>query len=486
MSDLQEAILYYADHPYEFVIDMFGLKPCSITREEYIVLSDDKKVEFMKEHPDEITWQQKLVLDILPKALKEGKGIAIKAGHGIGKSCLEAWIIHWFMATRPFPKVPCTATNQHQLFDILWSELSKWHMRFKAKEMFKWQPTSFRNTSYPETWFAVARTSDKPDGMQGFHGEHLMFIVEEASGVSTETMEVIEGTQTEEGSITIYLGNPTQLSGGFFDAFHAKRPFFECFTFSCEESPRVKPGYYRKIEAKYGKDSDIYRVRVLGEFPKAEPDSLLSLSLCEAAANREMEIPDKATYEVVEIGCDVARFGDDSTTIYTRIENFIKEELIINESRDLMYVTGKIVEVIKKYHETKTVLVNIDDSGLGGGVTDRLNELVREDVIRAVIYPVNNGESAKDKEDYFNCGTEMWGFMKDFLQEAKIPNDNDLLAELSTRKYKVNSKGQMILEPKDQYKKRIKSSPDRADGVILTTRSLIYGITQKRDRSFAC
>lgn len=99
----QEAILYYADHPADFVEDLLHVTP-------------DKN--------------QRAILDSVAK----NQMTSVRSGHGIGKSAVEAWTVIWFMSTRPFPKIPCTAPTQHQLFDILWAEISKWLRNNKALE----------------------------------------------------------------------------------------------------------------------------------------------------------------------------------------------------------------------------------------------------------------------------------------------------------------------------------------------------------------
>lgn len=454
-----QLLKYYHNHPYEYVIDILNAVPSTKQRE---------------------------ILETIPKAIKERKGIAIKSGHGVGKTALASWIINWFMSTRLNPKIPCTAPTQHQLYDILWSELRKWHQKNIYGATFDWTATKFFNKKYPETSFAVARTARTPEGLQGFHGEDLLFIVDEASGVASEIIEVIEGSQTQEGSCVILLGNPTVLSGGFYDAFHSKREFYYCFTVStidvAQERPDIAdPNYGPKISKKYGEDSDVYRVRVLGEFPTAETNTLISLSLAENASTRVQEL---GPHEIVEIGVDVARFGDDETTIWSRVNNVIRKETILKK-RDTMYVAGQVANIIKKYHDTKIVYCNVDDSGVGGGVTDRLKELCQEGEIKATIFGVNNGSRAMSSDLFINLGTEMWFFMKEWLKTGSIPIDDDLIAQLSTRRYSLNSSGKNMIEPKEQMKRRGLISPDRADGAILTLYSLIYTPKSVNSRSYA-
>ena len=444
-NKIAKAVNYYFDNPVAFAEDICKFYP---------------------------TAQQKQVLNIIPQAIIDKKNIATKSGHGTGKTAIEAIIVLWFIWTRPNPKIIVTAPTQHQLFDVSWSELAKWHKKSLIFDLFDWKKTSLSNTQYPEQWFVVARTSNKAENMQGFHAENLLFMVDEASGVDYEILEAIEGSQTQEGSMIMMFGNPTQLSGGFFDAFNTKRKFYYTFTFNSEESENVSDKWCEGISLKYGKDSDIYRVRVLGEFPTSEPDTLIPLDRVEKACMREMEREDTDKYNIVEIGADIARFGDDETSIYSRVKNHIKEEKILRK-RDLMTVVGAIVQVAHQY-KGKDIIINVDDTGLGGGVTDRLNELVDSGRLKAKINGVNNGSKAKDSDEYINCGTEMWFFMREKIQELSIPDDNDLIGQLSSRKYKITSTGKNQLEPKDKMKERGLASPDRADAVILTCRSLIY------------
>lgn len=427
------------------------------------------------------TPQQEQILKIIPQAISEKKGIAVKSGHGTGKTTMETWITIWFMTCFSFPKIIATAPTQHQLFDVYWSELAKWHKQLIIKDMFEWTKTQYYNKTYPSNWFAVARTSNKPENMQGFHSEHLLFLIDEASGVPTPILEAVEGTQTQEGSIIMMFANPTQIAGAFYDAFHSKRRFYYTFTLNAEESPIVDKRYYEILASKYGRDSDVYRVRVLGEFPKSEPDTLIPLNFVESAAQRELEEPNVNVYEVVELGVDVARFGDDETVIYSRIGNVCREESTLRK-RDLMEVSGEVMNIARKYKD-KLILINVDDSGLGGGVTDRLKELSTQ-LHRCEVVGVNNGASARNSDMYVNVGSEMWFFMREKIKEISIPNDNDLIAQLSSRKYKLSSNGKHMLETKEQMKARGLVSPDRADALILSFRSLIYSTRNVGNRTF--
>ncbi len=183
-----EAILYYANHPVEFVQDI------------------------LKADPDP---EQKKIL----RSLVTNQMTSVRSGHGIGKSAVEAWSVIWFMCTHPYPKIPCTAPTQHQLFDILWAEISKWKRNNKTLDSeLIWTKEKLYMKGHAEEWFAVARTASTPDALQGFHAEHMLYIIDEASGVEDKIFEPVLGALSTPGAKLLMCGNPTQLSGFFMIA----------------------------------------------------------------------------------------------------------------------------------------------------------------------------------------------------------------------------------------------------------------------------
>lgn len=227
----QEAILYYADHPADFVEDLLHVTP-------------DKN--------------QRAILDSVAK----NQMTSVRSGHGIGKSAVEAWTVIWFMSTRPFPKIPCTAPTQHQLFDILWAEISKWLRNNKALEReLMWTKEKVYMKQYPEEWFAVARTASKPDALQGFHADDILYIIDEASGVDDKVFEPVLGALSTPGARLLMCGNPTQLSGFFYDSHHKNRGSYTTFHVDGRNSSRVSDDFVKTIIQMYGEDQSDYRIK---------------------------------------------------------------------------------------------------------------------------------------------------------------------------------------------------------------------------------
>jgi len=151
-------------------------------------------------------WQIKAM-----EAIRDNDRVAIKSGHGVGKSALLAWTILWWLLTRHPAKIACTAPTSHQLDDVLWGEVSKWSRQLPEglKSLISVTSEKVFLNADPRQSFAVARTArkEKPEAFQGFHSDNMLFIADEASGVEPIIFEVAEGVMTEEGAKTLLTGN---------------------------------------------------------------------------------------------------------------------------------------------------------------------------------------------------------------------------------------------------------------------------------------
>jgi phage terminase large subunit len=422
--------------------------------------------------PDE--WQQNVLND-----LAHNRFVSVRSGQGVGKTGLEAITVIWYLCCRPNPKVICTAPTRQQLNDVLWAEIAKWLESSMVKNFLKWTKTKVYMIGSEERWFATARTATKPENMQGFHEDYMLFVVDEASGVADNIMEAIFGTLSGEENKLLMCGNPTRTSGFFYDSHHKDRADYKTHKVSSWDSPRASKENIERLIRKYGKDSDVVRVRVYGEFPKSEPDVFIPLEMAEMATENEVE----PRGDTVTLGVDVARYGDDETVIASRMGGKVFDLKTYNK-QGTTETTGRIIETAREFYSdyrVHTVKVNIDDDGVGGGVTDELNEFIRESILpfSIIVNPVGNGRKAHDEDHYENRGTEMWAAIRDNLKEnltafvngekatVQLPADDRLISQLTTRKYKMTKKGRIALERKEDMKKRGLDSPDRADAVSL-------------------
>ena len=308
----------------------------------------------------------------------------------------------WFITCFPYPRIVATAPTKQQLHDVLWSEISKWMSKSELLSMLlKWTKTYVYMVGQEKRWFGVARTATKPENMQGFHEDNMLFIVDEASGVADPIMEAILGTLSGDNNKLLLCGNPTKTSGTFYDSHTRDRALYKCHTVSSMDSTRTNKENIDSLVRKYGWDSNVVRVRVRGEFPNQEDDVFIPLSIIEQCSSRLLELDDTDGMQIVSLGVDVARFGDDETVIYRNFHGHCK---IVRKRRgqNLMATAGDIVvayrQIYKDYpgYEGK-IYVNIDDTGLGGGVTDRLKEVKKEEKLyKMYVIPINAAEKNRD------------------------------------------------------------------------------------------
>ena len=390
--------------------------------------------------------------------------ISIRSGHGTGKSAFFAWAVLWFMCCY-FPcKVPVTAPTGHQLSDVLWAEIASWHRKLRDRypdlaNEFEWASEKFTLKSNPSESFAVARTSrpERPEALQGFHSENILFVIDEASGVPEEVFQVAEGALSTEGAFVAMAANPTRMEGYFYDSHHKMRDRWSALVWNGEESPLVSKAYIEDMAAKYGRDSAIYRIRVKGEFA-GNPDGVIPLDLIEAAIGRQV----KPFGEMVW-GLDVARFGEDRTALCKRMGNAIMEPVKAWRGKDLMQTCG----MVKNEYDAakiKPVRINVDVIGMGAGVVDRLKEL------KLPAIGINVAESPSVADRYNRLRDELWFKAREWLEgrDVTIVEDESLAAELTLPSYRILSNGKIQVESKDDLKKRGVTSPDLADSFCLT------------------
>ena len=416
--------------------------------------------EVIHAHP---TPQQAQVLNAF--AL-EGARVTVRSGHGTGKSALLSWIIIWGICCFPDCKIPCTAPTANQLDNTLWGEVRKWAGGMNS-EWRKYIAFGGDKVSNVETGsYAVKRTSrpDNPDALQGFHAKHLFFIIDEASGVADAVFEVARGALSTAGSRIILIGNPTR-NAGFFWTSHCglASENWTRIKLSCEDAPRevVSEKYLEEMRAEYGADSDIYRVRVLGEFPASGITQLIGNEVARAAAMRSMN-PNSYAHAPVVLGVDVSYFGDDRSVIFRR-QGLASSMLYCGRDVSTVNLAGLCAQFAER-DDAQAIFV--DATGVGAGVVDALRNMTCRDV-----YPVTfAGKGNPDKGTAFrNKRSECWWRMKQWLEEGgAIPNDEKLIGELCAPEYSFGNNGEVALERKEDVKKRLGASPDLADALALT------------------
>jgi len=435
--------------------------------------------EVLGAKPDD--WQEQY-LDALRRGVRK---ISVRSGHGTGKSTVASWGIIWYFLTRRPVKIVVTAPTESQLYDALFSEMKTWIEKLPEalRQLLKVTEDRVENITAPNEIFISARTSraEKPEALAGVHSKYVMLIADEASGIPESVYEAASGSMSGESAVTILLGNPVRTSGLFFETHHQLRDHWFTLKVSCLDSKRVSREYIEEQKARFGEDSNAYRVRVLGEFPRADNDTVIGLELVETAMARDIV---RDTLAPVIWGVDVAYQGDDYSALCKRQGNCILEKLRKWNKTDTMQTTGYVKAEWDAVQGTplQPVEIIVDAIGFGAGVADRLHEL------GLPARGINVAELPSMKGSYRNLRGELWFKTKAWFESrmVSLPKDDELLADLVSVKYfPPDSSGKIILESKDQTKKRIKRSPDLGDALVMTFASdagvALYGTSYTSD-----
>jgi phage terminase large subunit len=504
---LAKAMPYYIDRPVEFVQEIIGAEPD--------------------------VWQTAVL-----RSLVTHQKTGVASCTGAGKTALAAWAILWYLMTRPYCKVPVTAPGAPLLNAVLWAELAKWirHSMILSRYL-HWTKTRVNHRAAPNEWFAIARTTTaryspnsgvkQSEGLAGFHGDFLFFVIDESSGVDDVHFQAAEGTLTGKGENKLLcIGNPLRVEGRFFDIFQKPTiaKYWAWYYVAGLESPEnsrsydgqtyvsnnVNVEYFHQLIEEFGEGSVMVEARVFGRFPiNASVNTSYTLEEVRQAFLRwededgpkvvldQFKIPgtDKTVdaffdedHELaeVDIGVDCARMGDDEFVADVRI-GYREVEKVIRPHSKANEMIGILCELFEKYPDyarlahgsaalhprTGKPLPNckIDnaDGGGGGSIADLLEAQGFDNVMR-----VDFGGTPNDSVRFLNVAAEMWLHeLKRWMPYLALIYDEKLQHQLVSRTYEFTGEGaQRRIESKKAMKKRGLGSPDRADAACLMTLTL--------------
>jgi len=410
----------------------------------------------------------------LLRAAKDHPRVSVTSGHKTGKSTSFAVLAWWFTADpekRPRARVAMSSASSRQVKKILWRELKDlWHRaQARGYDLGPEPPLSPEaGVQWDDGREIFGFTAREPERAAGTSGAHLMFLLDEASGISDEVFEALEGNRAG-GAKMVLASNPTQQSGEFFASHHSKRDLYKCLRISSEEAAALAdpiPGLATKewIDEKtreWGRESPLFKVRVGGEFPEQASNAVMGLGVVTRAQLPDLEVGE-GTGDLV-VGLDVARFGGDETIAAFRYGDRITR-LVPIQGGDSMDTALRVVETMRVMGCPPGSTVVVDSNGIGAGVYDALRRMPS---VRAVA--CNTATAATKKNAYINTRAELHFKMAEWLRlGGRIPDDDRLVQELIAPTYDCDAMNRIRVESKDEIRKRIKRSPDRADACLLT------------------
>jgi phage terminase large subunit len=418
-----------------------------------------------------ITANQREVL----RSVVENRRTAVKACHASGKTFIAAVLVLWFLARYKEVIVVTTAPTWLQVKNVLWGEI---HRLIRSSELPYPEPSETLLRLGPGR-YAIGISTNEGVRMQGYHAKHVLFVVDEAPGVGSDIYEAIEGIRAGGDVRILELGNPIIASGPFYDAFTANRQGWNLITISAFDTPNLQgvtiesllklpeeeldnnPLPYlatrRWVKEKYyewGPGHPLWDSKVLGNFPAQAEDALLSLAWLEQAKLRELPTDEG----VIDGGLDVAGPGEDETVLAIRCG----PKLLHLEAWTESDPRGKVVAALEPY-KGRLRRLNVDSTGIGYGMARHIADF------KYPVRDINVGVAARHPEKYANLKAELYWGLRLRFQSGDMSGcfSDKAIGQLAGIRYEHNARGQVVIESKDDMRKRGVKSPDLAEAVML-------------------
>lgn len=467
LGEEAQQIRVWRKDPNLFVKQIFGATP---SQQQALFLDDVRDIVWAKIKVHAMNTGKKEVdgpVTDRDRKLNRLFGAAVMAGVGTGKGAVASWLIHWFQCCFPNPKIVATSPSAKQLGLTLWAELAKWHGKCKLRDWFVWQSDKFYLKELEgKNWFAATRTAgtknspeEQAETLAGLHEDFLMVIADEASGIPDPVFRPLESTLTRKCNFCLLFFNPTRSKGYAFDTHHRHHDDWSLHRWNAEESEIVSRDSIDRLSKKYGKDSNTYRIRVLGLPPVSGENYVIPWSYIESCLDRELE-PTDEDEDIASL--DVGAGGDDSVIMPVRgpivypprVASFDDSRVLANWASEYIL-------------ESNPAAFLIDNIGVGWGVVGQVRDLVPRDITK--IIEVNVAQSAFNPHKFVRLRDELWWRMRLRCESGRmsLPNDILLLGDMNAPRYEEVA-GKIKVESKKDMKARGVDSPNRADALMQT------------------
>jgi hypothetical protein len=413
-------------------------------------------------------------------SVRDNRHTAVHSGHGVGKSWISAALSCWWIDSHPPGDafIVTTAPTQPQVEAIIWREIGRIHRELDlfgyitSGNQPQWKLRSGEIVGFGRKPADYLDAEQAKAAFQGIHARYILVILDEAAGIPSWLWDAVESLVTNQHARILAIGNPDDPASNFakvcapgsgWNVIHVS--VFDSPNFTGEEVPEkmvdLLPSQIWVDERKkrWGEGSPMWTSRVEGYFPKVATDTLISPDLIRQAIERDLSHTVDDGEE--RFGIDVARTGNDESTIYKKRGGVFRRDFAKVGIGDTMTLAG---EITTRVSENECGVIDV--IGVGAGVYDRCNEL------NLNVVPFNAAEAAEDNVKFINRRAEQYWVLREMFIDGVIDideEDEELAAQLGSIKWKINSAGRIQIESKEDMKKRGLPSPDRADGVMMAT-----------------
>lgn len=381
------------------------------------------------------------------------RNLAFYGGRGSTKShsVARALILR---ARKEQKRILCTREFQNSIDDSS-MQLLKDIIELYGFDDFTYTNTSIINKITGSNFIFKGLRKGTTQSVKSLEGVDIAW-VEEAQSITEESLEVLAPTVRKDGSQLIFTFNRlTELDPVYVK--YVMNPPEDTYSRLINYDTAMKYGIFPEVlrkEMEYDKEHnpELFTHKWLGEPISQAELAIISRTATLAAMERKIE-DDGA----IIVGADIARMGGDRIVFWKRKGLKTIKTRVMSKMR-----IPAICDALEQFVDfNKEIEMRIDDTGVGGGVTD---EMLKRGYNAIAI---NFGGVAQDNDKYPNWISEAWFHMAEIMDQVELPQDSDLLMELTTRQWKMDNKGKRRVESKDDYKKRGFRSPDLADACII-------------------
>lgn len=444
--------------------------------------------------------------------IRDHRRSAYRAGRKVSKSCTIGVAALWWFCSYYDAQVVMSSTTARQVDEVLWDEVRKLHDRSQrgldpkdpalryAQELghtlgtraIDGEPRLLARSGLAVGFRRVAGfTAREGVAAQGKSGVHLLYLLDEASGIPQAIIDAIIGNMAASGCKLALFGNPTTTEGEFYDAFGKKRKTednpggYYTMTISSEESPNIVqrreviPGlasteWLEEREREWGRESVLFKVHVQGIHVEVEAGKIVSLQLIKEAEDRwnaEGEHAVPAT-GVLHIGIDPALAASGDEAVFVARRGFRVLEIRAHRGLSEAGHVAVLEDMLREHREPGEIaVVNVDALGdVGAKVKVELTIYWRAHESEMVLCAIRGSDNAvRNPEGYIRVRDELWGSVHEWLRDGgAIPENAKLERDLHAPSWVPGDlKQRKQATKKDVIKKLIGRSPDHGDGLCL-------------------
>jgi hypothetical protein len=408
--------------------------------------------------------------------------VGVKSGNGWGKSLTLAAASLWFFDTRYMAKVPTTSGSFRQVKRSLWSELHRLARQSKLKGSYNILQTDLERVGYEAEWFITGFSTEQPCQAEGWHAKNLMYVLDEARAIEDEIFQAAFKACTTPGSKILCGSIPGDENGMFYKIFTQLRKTWKCFSFptAAFKHRKYKALYPDRVsqtsideKAAEGPSSPFFQTSVLANFANTSADTIIPLDFFLKAREKpkktEIDLQQQPQQSTVW-GADIARYGADKTCLCKRQGDTI----LLFKQRHGMSIMDSATWIAL---ECKKDTVCIDEIGVGAGTYDKL------DADGFNVVGVNVARAPRDTERFANKRAELFWELREKFEKSEIDLSqldrktcDQLQHQITSIRYKF-ARGKLLVESKEDMKKRGLPSPDMADALVLSYAADAFNVT---------